>query len=291
VRRLVPAALLALLLAAAAARATPPAPAALDLSVTGSVVATTPRLQVRVVVTNRSEHAVPSLDVVGELLGQRQESRIATLVGAGGSATTSLDFDATSARPGEHALVLLLEHPIEGAPDAAGNPPLTSERAWLPVTLGQKTTPAVRLEPRPSPLEVFGRLDVTVTSADRAAHRVRLRAFVPRGLRSDGDGVELEVPAAGAVVAGLPLVRAGAPRGTAHSVLLVAETVDEPLLRTSVARATVQVAPFPSRLPRLRVPILVLACLLLGAAVGVEIWLRARREPAGPPGPPASPGG
>ncbi len=250
-----------------------------ELEVSGAVVATTPRLQVSVVVTNRGDRPVPSLEIVGELLGQRRATQIPDGVVAGGSGTAVLDFDAARARPGVHALVLLLEHAIGGAPDAAGNPPLASQRAWLSVVLGEEAGPAVRLEPRPSLLAVRGRLEVGLGSADGAAHRVRVRAFTPRGLRSDGDGVEIEVPARGTVVAALPLVRAGAPRGTRHDVVLVAETVAEPLVRSSAVHAAVQVASDPSLLPRWRVPILVLACLLLGVAVGVEIWLRCRRPP------------
>jgi hypothetical protein len=269
-RRLAPAVFAVALAAAGAARAEP------VLEVSGSVVTTTPRLRVSVVVTNRGDRTVSSLEIVGELLGQRQEARILSGVAAGGSGTVVLDFDAEHARPGVHALVLLLEHPIEGAPDAAGNPPLASRRAWLPVVLGANTAPAVRLEPKRTLLEVTGRLEVVVGSADGAAHRVRLRAFAPRGLRSDGDGVEIDVPAQGAVIAALPLVRAGAPRGTQHPVLLVAETLGGPLVQTSVATATVHVAADPSLLPRWRVPILVLACLLLAIAVGVEVWIRFR---------------
>jgi hypothetical protein len=271
-RRLVPVALAVALVAAGAARAEP------VLEVSGSVVTTTPRLQVSVVVTNRGDRGVSSLEIVGELLGQRREARILSGVTAGGSETVVLDFDAERARPGVHALVLLLEHPIEGAPDAAGNPPLASRRAWLPVALGATSAPAVRLEPKPTFLAVTGRLEVVVGSADGAAHRVRLRAFAPRGLRADGDGVEIDVPARGAVIAALPLVRAGAPRGTQHPVLLVVETVGGPLVQTSVATAIVHVAADPALLPRWRGPILVLACLLLGLAVGVEVWIRFRRS-------------
>lgn len=251
-----------------------------ELEVTGSVVATTPRLQVRVVVANRGDRPVPSLEIAGELLGQRQAAQIPG-VAAGASEVVVLAFDAAAARPGVHALVLLLEHPIEGAPDAAGNPPLASRRTWLSLTLGEETTPAVRLEPKPSPLEVAGRLEVAVASADGVAHRVRLRGYTPRGLRADGDSVLIEVPAQGAVTAALPLVRAGAPRGTRHQVVVVAEAVEGPLARTSVASTYVPVAGDPSLLPRARVPILVLACLLLGVALGVEIRLRFRRSPPG----------
>jgi hypothetical protein len=69
-------------------------------------------------------------------------------------------------------------------------------------------------------------------------------------------------------------VRAGAARGTRHEVLLLAETVDGPLARTAVLAAPVEVAPFPSRLPLLRVPLLVLGFLLVAVALGVEAWRR-----------------
>ncbi len=243
---------------------------------------TTPRLQVSVVVTNRGDRAVSSLEIVGELLGQRQETRISRAIAAGERDTVVLDFDAGGARPGVYALVLLLEYPIEGAPDAAGNPPLASRRAWLLVALGGRPAPAVRLEPKQALLAVTGRLGIVVGSADGAAHRVRLRAYTPRGLRSDGDGVEIEVPAQGVVITDLPLVRAGAPRGTQHPVLVVAETVGGPFAQTSVATATVRVAADPALLPRWRVRILVLACFLLGLAVGVELWIRLRGRPRGP---------
>jgi hypothetical protein len=271
VRLVLAPALVAALLVAAAARAEP------VLEVKGSVVTTRPRLQVSVVVSNRGDHAVPSLEIAGELFGQRQKALLPSGVVPGGSGTVVLAFEAEHARPGVHALVLLLEYPIEGAPDAAGNPPLASRVSWLPVTLGADSGPALRLEPKPIVLEVKGPLEVAVGSTDGIAHRVRLRVVTPRGLRSDGEGLEVDVPARGAKVVALPLVRAGAARGTRHTVLLVAETVGA-LVQTTVATATVQVADDPSLLPHWRIPILVLACLLLGVALGFEAWIRSRRS-------------
>jgi hypothetical protein len=276
-------------LAAAAVRAEP------VLEATASVVATRPRLQVNVVVTNRGDRAASRLGIVGELLGQRQEAQLPGGVVAGGSGAVVLDFDATGARPGVHALVLQLEHPIDGAPDAAGNPPLASRRVGLllplaeeaapgpvaapgmPLAPAQPLTPPVLLTPKPCVLAVAGRLQVVLASADGAPHHVRLRAFPPRGLRADGDGVEVDVPARGEVSTALPLVRAGAARGTRHDVVLVAETTREPFVRTSLGDAGVSIAPEPSLFPRVRLAILVLGCLLLAVAAGVEIWMRARR--------------
>ena len=266
-------------LAAAAVRAEPP------LDVAGSIVATRPRLQVSVVVTNRGGSPLSSLAVVGELLGERQEARVSTGIPVGGSGSVILAFDAANARPGVHALVLQLEHEVAGPPDAAGNPPLASQRAGLLLPLGEVAPPAVRLEPKPCLLDVTGRLEVVVGSSDGVGHRVRLRAFPPRGLRADGDDIEIEVPARGRTTAQLPLVRAGAARGTRHEVVVVAETLEERLILTSLAMATVRVAPDPSLFPRARVAILVLGCLLLALALGVELRVRARRASGGRGGP------
>ena len=247
------------------------------LDVAGAVVATAPRLEVRVVVSNHGDGPAAPLDVVGELLGERREARLAS-VGPGEKGSVVLDFGARSARPGIHALTLLLEHPVEGAPDAAGNPPMASQRAWLLLALGANPGPAVRLEAPDLRLDVRGAVDVRLASADGQTHRVRLRALTARGLRAEGDAVEVEVPAAGAASASLPIVRAGAARGSRHALLLVAETEDGPLARTAVATATVDVAPMPGLVPRLHGPLLAAGLLLLAAALGFEAW-RALRVP------------
>ncbi len=81
---------------------------------------------------------------------------------------------------------------------------------------------------------------------------MRLRALPARGLRAAGDAALVDVPARGSASATLPIVRAGAARGSRHAVLLVAESVDGSLARTTVSVAPVEVAPDPSLLPRLR---------------------------------------
>jgi hypothetical protein len=258
--------LCALLLALAAH----PAGAEAVLDVSGTVVSVVPRLEVRVVVTNRGDQPAVPLEIAGELLGEQAEARIAPGVAPGGEGAVLLAFSPVIPRPGTYALTLLLEHPVEGTPDGAGNPPLASQRAWLLVALGASPPAPVRLSADPLRLDVRGDLAVRLESADGEPHRVRLRALPARGLRVEGDGADVAVPARGAAPAALPLVRAGAARGTRHAVLLVAEAADGPLARTAVLAAPVEVAPFPSRLPALRGPVLVLGFLLLAVALGVE---------------------
>ncbi len=271
-------------------QAAAPLSSSAPFEVTGEIVATAPRLRVQLVVRNRSEQQVSSLAVKGEWLGQGTEARIAeahiaTGLAAGSSGSVVLDFDGTGLRPGVYALVLLLEHATSGAPDAAGNPPLASQRAGLLLAAGEGSAeagahgvvlPVVRLEPEPCLLAVSGSLELAVESADAAPHRIRLRAFTPRGLRADGDAVALDVPATGRMRARLPLVRAGAPRGTEHSVVVVAETDSSPYPGAALVSATVRVADGPSRVPRLRPAVWVLAALLLLVVVVVEIRARAR---------------
>ncbi|HVO11937.1 MAG TPA: hypothetical protein VMX54_14455 [Vicinamibacteria bacterium] len=242
------------------------------LDVAGTVVATEPRLQVRVQITNRGDQPAPGIEVAGELLGVRDQRRLYEILLPGASDALWLSFDVAPPRPGVYALTLLLEHPLPGTPDAAGNPPLASQRAWLLVALGANPSPAIRLSPRPLRLRVSGRLDVSVESADATAHRVRLRALTARGLRTEGEPPLIEVPATGSVRARLELMRAGAPPGTRHGVLLVAETLDGPLARSTVAMASVDVAPDPSLLPHWRTTLLVLALILLAVAIGAEAW-------------------
>jgi hypothetical protein len=247
-----------------------PARAAAVLEVEGSVVSVAPRLEVRVVVRNRGDRAAAPLEIAGELLGERQEARLAQGVTPGGEGAVVLAFTPSDVRPGTHALTLLLEHPVEGAPDAGGNPPVASQRAWLLVAIGASPAEAVRLVALPLSLDVKGDLRVRLESTDGEPHRVLLRALAARGLRADALPALVEVPARGTASATLPIVRAGAARGSRHAVLLVAESLDGALARTTVAAAPVDVAPDPSLLPRLRVVVLVVGGLLVALALGFE---------------------
>jgi hypothetical protein len=86
------------------------------LEVSGTVVSTAPRLEVRVVVKNRGDRRAAPLEVVGEMLGERIEARLAGGVAPGREGAVLLEFSPENPRPGTHALTLLLEHPVEGTP-------------------------------------------------------------------------------------------------------------------------------------------------------------------------------
>ena len=240
----------------------------------------TPRLEVRVVVANHGDEAAAPLVVVGELLGEQRQARVVGGVAPGQDAAVVLDFPVSPPRPGRHVLTLLLEYPVGGVPDAGGNRPVESQRAYLLLALGANPEPAVQLDPGPASIDIKGELPVRLESADGEAHRMLLRVVTARGLRAPSPPIEVEVPATGSVTVAVPLARAGASRGTRHGALVVAETIDGPLARTSVGVATVEVAPDPALLPRLRGPLLILALALLALAALAEA--RRRRQERAP---------
>ena len=268
------------------ALAATPVLAAPDFEVSGIVVPTEDALEVRVDVRNTGDAPAAPLTVAGELFGERREARLEGGLAPGQSGSVPLSFPLHVPRPGVHALPLLLEYPVDGPRDAAGNPPMASRRAYLLLALGGTAEPAVRLDVSPLRLDVRGDLAVGLESADGEPHRVRLRVFTARGVRPDASPFEVDVPARGRVASAVPLIRAGAPRGTPHWVLVVAEGTDGPLARTTVATALVEVTPDPALLPGLRRPLAVLAVLLLAAAVVLEVR-RARAARARSPGPAA----
>ncbi len=271
------------------------------LEVTGEIVSRSPRLEVRVVIANPGDEPAVPLDVAGELFGQHAEARVVRGVPAGGEAAVILGFDGTEARPGLHALTLLLEHPVGGASDAVGNRPVESQRAFLPLTIGPAPAPAVTIQiecaegvptaPCVTLIDVRGAVPVRLSSADGEAHEVSVRVLTARGVRPASGPV---VPATGVVSVLVPLVRAGAPRGSRRGVLVLAEmsaeTAAGALARTAVATAVVEIAPDPSLLPRLRLPLLGLGLALLAVAAVVEWRQKGRASPAdpSPSGGPAS---
>jgi hypothetical protein len=246
-------------------------------------VARVPRLEVRVVVTNQGGEPAAPLDVVGELLGERREARVVQGVPPGGQAAVVLDFGAGEARPGLHALTLLLEHPVGGGVAAAGNPPVESQRAFLLLALGSNPGPAARIAVEctegtdeadcATSFGARGEVRVRLESTDGEAHQMSVRILTARGLRAEGAPATVTVPAAGVATVEIPLARAGAAPGSRHGILVMAEEPDGPLARTAVATARVEIAPVPALLPRLRWPLLVLGLALLAVAGGAE-WRR-----------------
>jgi hypothetical protein len=252
------------------------------LDVSGSVVATAPRLTVRVTLTNRGDVRAGPIEVRGDLFGEPGMARLPGGLAPGAGGDVTLDFAPTPPRPGLHALMLLVEHPLEGSPDAAGNPPMASQCAFLMLALGANPGEAVRIEADPTSLDVRGTLVVRLQSRDGEGQRIRLRAFTARGLRPDGDPIEVSVPPTGLATARVPIVRAGVPRGSRQALLLVAETLDGPTARTSVAAVSVELMPDAASLPRLRVPLLVVGLALLAVALGYEVRARLRTRAAPP---------
>ena len=179
-----------------------------------------------------------------------------------------------------------------------GNRPIQSQRAYLPLTLGPVLAPAVTLEVEcgagdeaascVTSIDVRGEIPVRLSSIDGEAHEVSVRALTARGVRPASGPVVTEVPPRRTVSVLVPLARAGAPRGSRHGVLLLAETPAGALARTAVARAVVEIAPDPSLLPRLRLPLLGLGLALLAVAAVVE-WRQKRRVSPADPSPSGGP--
>jgi hypothetical protein len=244
--------------------------AAPRFEVSGVVTVTGVALDVRVDLRNSGDAPATPLTVFGEMFGERRQARLDPGLSPGQATSAHLLFPLAVPRPGVHALPLLLEYPEGGPADAAGNPPLASQRAYLLLALGGSAEPAVRIDAPELRLDTRGELRVGLSSLDGAPHRVSLRVLTARGVRADSPPLEVEVPARGTAAPRVVLMRSGAPRGTRHGILLVAGTLDGALERTSVATSIVEIAPDPGLMPALWRPLVVLALLLLAWAAGLE---------------------
>jgi hypothetical protein len=225
---------------------------------------------VRVDLTNHGSTAGRALEVQGEMLGARSDAVVPGALDAGSTRAVELRFPIEPPRPGVHALALHLRYVPDGA---AAGAEADSQRAYLLLALGANPPPPVRLSVPDARVERHTVVAVRVESADGAAHRLRLRALAPRGLNALEPEGPVDVPAAGAVTASVRVLRAGAPPGSQAGIVVLAAEMDGPLERTAVATGRVEVvAPRAPWLPRVRLPMLVLALALLAAAVIVELW-------------------
>lgn len=279
---LAPAALLAAL-AAVGPQAAAQGPLATELAfdVTGAVSAAEDGgLEVRIDLTNRGPSAAAPLTLHAELEGKYDEGRLEGETAPGAMRSIAFRFDALPTEPGVHPLALRLDFAPAGRPSEA-----LSQAAYLLVALGANPPPAVRLTVHTLELGDLDPLRVGVESADGNPHRVRLRVITPRGLNPEPPEVEADVPAAGAVLVDLPLLRAGAPRLSRQGVVVVAQTVESGPLRTSVATGTVVVKGDPAILPqeyagsRVRTWMIAAAVVLLLLAA-IQEWRAGRAAAA-----------
>jgi hypothetical protein len=251
--------------------------AAARLTVGGAVRSEDGSLVVAVQVDNQGDAAVAPLVVNGELASRYDEARAENGVAAGSWTEVTLRFPTEIEQAGVHAVALRLDYQ---------SPPRTgawiSQAAYLLVALGANPKAAVRITTREAEVETRGQVPVELESADGRAHEVRLRLLTPKGLNAFGDAPPVRVPATGRLAVSLGVLRAGAPRLTRHGVLIVATSVDDGEQNVAVAEGAVVLTRDPALMPRLRIPLLMLAMALLATAIGVEVHRRWPRPPAEP---------
>jgi hypothetical protein len=186
-------------------------------------------------------------------------------IAPGQQGEASFSFSLAEATPGVHAIVLRLAFRSPVAPGGAEQPML--QPAYVLVALGENAAPAVTLAAGAARMDSVGRWRIGLESRDGSAHRVRLRAVLPRSLRVFPAESLVEVPAAGRVEKELLLFRADAPWESTQGAVLLAATEGEDVTRTSAEVAVVHVGREPAWLPRLRRPLaLVMLALFLAAA-------------------------
>lgn len=234
------------------------------------------QLQVRVGLKNVGDTTAGAVRLTGELFDHVESVRLDAEIGPGESRSAALLFPFDEASPGVHAVALRLEYQSSRVAGAAERTLL--QPAYVLLALGENATPAVRIDAPTASMDSVGRWTLGLESLDGAAHRVRLRAVLPRNLRAAPANVVVEVPARGRVQKELLLFRVDAPWQSEQGVVLLAATEGETPTRTSAATAVVRVGPEPARLPGLRTPLAVVMLLLFVAAALVEV--RRRRQSA-----------
>jgi hypothetical protein len=253
-----------------------PVAAAARLEVAGSVEASPDGLTLGVTVELRNAGDAPAgaVRVEGELLGAIDTASLEQPLAAGESGRTVLSFPREVPRPGVYPLLLLIEHDTALSGRVA-------QSAYLLVALGETTEPALALEVPRLELAAQGMLRITLRSRDGRAHTAHLRVSTPPSLRLLEAPQPVEVPPDGTVVARARLMRATAPRGSEVGIVVVASSNEGGLETTAATTGIVYVRPTRPWLPRLRIPILILAGALLLLAVALEVRQRlppTRRE-------------
>jgi hypothetical protein len=241
------------------------------LEVSGALVGTEEEVEVRADVRNTSDERLVGVRLGGDLLGRHAFGRLGDIE-PGQTATALLAFPyASEWRPGRHVLPLSIDYAAAPGPVA----PSLSLLAYLVLPLATPAEPALRIAAPPVSLDIRTRLPVRLESADGLPHRARVRVKTPPGLVAPAPPPVVDVPAQGGVTVEIALLHGAAPPGSRQGILIVAEALEGPIERMSVAISAVDIAPDPAWLGHLRAPILVVALVLL-AAGGLAEWRGTR---------------
>ena len=241
------------------------------LEIAGSVgTITEETIEVRVDLTNRGTESAQQVLVAGELLEHETQNRLPLDIAAGETRGLTLDFPVGGMAAGVHAVALRIDY--HTGPEATATP--FSQPAWVLIAMGEQVGPSVKLRLTDASVDVTGRLDIVLESADGDAHWVHLAVKTPRTLRAHPLESVVLVPGSGTLTTWVQLFRVDAPWNTRQGLLVIARDDTGPLVRTAVAAGAAQVGGDPARLPRLRRPLIALALLLLALAVGAELWSR-----------------
>jgi len=251
----------------------PSAAADVRLEVSGAVLSAPPFVEVRVDLTNRGDAVAHAVTIEAELLGGRERTRLEGDLPPGQTRGAYLRFAVGFPPAGVHPLALHVQYSRTGAGGDAA-----SQRAYLLLALGATPPAAVRLAAPDVRLDTSAAVTARLESADGRAHRVRLRLLTPLGLQPFGTEPEVDVPATGAVLGALKVLRGSAPRPSRQGVVVLAETVGEEVANASAATAVVEVQPDPAWLPRLRRPLAAVVMALLAAAIYAELREKRRRD-------------
>jgi len=244
--------------------------------VAGAVESQDGRIDVRVDVSNRGAVDATRLDVTAELGDELDRKALEGGVIAGGLRSAWFTF-TPPARTGVHVLGLRLDY-TQAAGEGRTAAEL-SQSAFLLLSIGANPPAMVSVTAGETSFDLAGALPVRVSSADGRPHRARVRVLTPRGLNANAP-VEVDVPAAGAADARVPLLRGNGPRPSRHGVVAVAETLDGDVAHAAVTTALVSLEADPARMPKLRPWIAGTAILLLLAAGAAE-WRRRKATRSG----------
>jgi hypothetical protein len=240
------------------------------LDLTGSFMPASSGVTVLVRAQNRTAARVSAVRIEGAWKRERARTFLQGGLAPGESSEVRFHF-TQSPPPGTHALVLLIDFERD---EGGGRATPVNEVTFLQLGFDAVPAPAVRIVAPPTSLRESAVAAIGLESADGQAHRVHLWVWPPHVLACDPPRQRVEVPPHGTVTAHVRLFRGLAAHDSGHELVVVAETEDEPLTRTTVASAAVWVGADSAWLPRLRPYLLVVALLFAAWAAGRQIRIR-----------------